>query len=82
MAKKWLYHYGDDTIKVINKNFDGSELYINGELRDRKKGISLRDCLKTVLESGETVTATLEGLVTMGCSLCIDGKPQEPVEVE
>lgn len=82
MAKNWLYQHGNDTIKVVNKDFSGSELYVNGELCDQNKGISLRDRLTTVLKSGETVTATLEGLVTMGCSLCIDGKPQDPVEVK
>ena len=62
MAKSWLYKYGEDSIKVINKNFDGSELYINGELCDRKKCTSLTENLAAALKSGKTVTATL------GCS--------------
>ncbi|MBQ3011726.1 MAG: hypothetical protein IJD81_11095 [Oscillospiraceae bacterium] len=82
MAKSWLYKYGNDTIKVINKNFEGSELYINGELSDQRKGFGLRDCLTASLKSGETITATLEGAITIDCSLCIDGKPQAPVEVK
>lgn len=82
MAKRWLYKYGDDAIMVINKGFNGSELYVNGELCNQKKGVSLRDCLTATLKSGETVTATLEGAITIGCSLNIDGKPQEPVEVK
>ena len=79
MAKSWLYKHGDITIKVLNKHFDGSELYINGELHDRRKGISLRDHLSASLANGETVDATLEGLITMNCFLCIDGILQEPV---
>lgn len=82
MAKSWLYKYGDDTILVINKNFDGSELYVNGELCDENKGVSIKDRLVTKLKSGELVSATLEGAWKMGCSLVIDGKPQEPVEIK
>jgi len=82
MAKSWLYKYGDHTIKVVNKNFDGSELYIDDVLSDQFKGVSLTDRLSAKLESGELVTATLEGTLTMNCVLSIDGKPQEPVEVK
>lgn len=82
MAKCWLYKYGEDIIKVVNKDFGGSELYINDELCDQKKGVSLRDCLSATLKNGETVSAVLEGVVTVGCSLCVDGKSQDPVQVK
>ena len=82
MAKLWLYNYGDHTIKVINKNFDGSELYIDDVLCDQFKGVSLSDRLTAKMESGELVTATLEGTLTMNCSLCVDGEPQQPIEVK
>lgn len=82
MAKSWLYKYGEETIKVVNKNFDGSELYINGELCAQQKCTSLTENLTAALKSGETVTATLGGTLTMKCTLCINGEPQEPVEVK
>ena len=82
MAKCWTYKYSEYTIKVFNKNLDGSELYVNGELRDQKKGISLSDHLTVTLKSGEIVSATLEGTFSINCSLCINGKPLEPVEVK
>lgn len=82
MAKKWLYQYGEHAIKVINKNLLGSELYIDDELCDQFKEFALRDHLSAKLKSGETVTATLEGVLTMDCLLCVDGKPLEPVEVD
>ena len=82
MGKSWLYKYGNDTILVINKGFDGSELYINGELRDINKGVSIKDRLAAKLESGELVSATLEGMWEMGCTLAIGDDLQEPVEVK
>ena len=82
MAKHWVYKYNDFTIEVLNKNLNGSELYVNGELCDKKKGISLSDHLTVTLASGEIVSATLEGAFSIECSLTINGKPQEPVEVK
>ena len=82
MAKCWTYKYGADEVKVLNKGFNGSELYVNGELCDQKRGISLSDHLSVTLKGGEKVTATLEGTVTMTCSLLVNGTPLEPVDVK
>ena len=82
MARSWLYKYGENSIKVVNKNFDGSELYVNSELYDQRKCISLTETLTATLKSGETITATLGGTLTMKCTLCINGELQEPVEVK
>ncbi len=82
MAKSWLYKYGDDIIQVVNKNFDGSELYVNDTLCDKNTGVSIRDRLVANLKGGEVVSATLEGTLTMKCFLTIDGTPQEPIEVK
>lgn len=82
MAKCWLYQYGNDIIKVVNKNLEGSELYINDELRDQNNGISFNDRLNATLQSGEPVTATLGGVWTMKCSLFVNERLQEPVEIK
>lgn len=82
MARSWLYKYGEDYIKVVNKNFNGSELYINSELCAKKTGADLTDYLSTTLKGGETVTATLGGVLTTKCYLRINGTLLQPVEVK
>lgn len=81
MAKTWVYKFGENTIKVTN-DYNGSELYINDQLQDKKRGLSLQDNLCGTLESGESVAATLGGTVTMKCSLLINNVLQEPVEIK
>lgn len=82
MAKSWLYKYGDDAILVVNKGFRGSELYINNQLTDTCTGVSIKDCLVATLKNGELITATLQGMTTMECTLLINKVPQNPVEVK
>ena len=82
MAKNWLYKYGDDTIEVVNKVFTGSELYVNGELRDQNNGFSFRDRLNATLKNGEVISATLGGAITVKCSLFVNEVLQKPVEVK
>jgi len=82
MAKSWLYKYGEDTINVVNKGFDGSELYVNGELRDQNNGLSFSEQLSATLKNGESVKVTLGGAFTVKCSLFVNEKLQEPVEVK
>lgn len=82
MANCWLYKYGDDTIKVVNKSLDGSEMYINDELCAQNNGLSLSDRLTAKLKNGESVEVSLGGTFKVKCSLFIDGKLQEPVEVK
>ncbi len=80
MAKTWTYKYGEDTIKVVNKDFEGSEMYINDALCDQNNGISFSDNLSGVLKNGETVKASLGGTFKMKCSLFVNGVLQEPAE--
>lgn len=82
MAKRWLYKYGDDAILVINKGFEGSEMYVNDVLRDQNTGVSIKDRLVTTLNNGELVSATLEGMWKMECTLSINNVLQQPVEVK
>lgn len=82
MAKRWRYSYGDNMIEVVNKSIEGSELYINGELRDQNNGISFNDRLNATLKTGESVAVTLGGVIKMKCSLFVNEKLQDPVEVK
>ena len=79
---EWSYQYGEHTIVVkANKT---EELYVNGELVDKKTGISLKKVeLKGQLSTGENITAVLSGEKIgkalssdkyMRCELFVDGK--------
>ena len=82
MAKKWVYQYGNHTIKVVNKSINGSELYVDDVLRDQFTKASLNDHLTADMESGERITVTLEGVLATECYLMVNGRPQRPVSVE
>jgi hypothetical protein len=82
MAKNWVYKYGDDTIKVVTTLLSSSELYVNGELRDKNNGFSFNERLNATLKSGETVSATIGGFATSECSLFVNEVLQKPVEVK
>lgn len=78
MKKSWTYQYGKNTIIVNNSWFGGCELYVNGQLQDKKTGTTLTDNLQGKLETGEEIKASLGGTFTIQCSLFIDNKIQTP----
>ena len=78
-AKQWVYKHENYTIKVVN-DFNGCELYVNGELRDKKNGITLNDNMTTKLDSGENVKVSLGGTLSVKCSLFIDDVLQSPIK--
>lgn len=80
MAKKWVYKYGEHTIKVVKKGLKGSELYVDDVLKDQAKKMEMIDRLSAELDTGETFYATLDGLFSTNCFLVV-GKQQEPVSV-
>ena len=81
MAKKWTYKHGQDTI-VVENALSGETLTVNGEVQDKKTGISLRSELKGKLPGGEEIKATLGGTLTMQCTLFVDNKLLEADRTE
>jgi hypothetical protein len=77
MAKIWTYNYGQDTIVVENK-WSGETLTVNGELQDKKTGLTFRAELKGRLPGGEEVKATLGGNLTVKCNLFVNNKLLQP----
>ena len=73
MAKKWTYRYDQNTI-VVENSIIGETLTVNGEIQDKKTGITLKSELKGKLPSGEEIKATLNGFFTLQCSLFVDSK--------
>ena len=80
---EWKYQYDEHEITV--KAGKEEELYINGELADKKTGISLKnvelqgrlgtgETVKAVI-SGETVKNQLTGERPIRCEVFVDGKP-------
>ncbi len=80
MTNKWTYTYNGTEIVVTN-GIDGTGLFVNGELQDEKNGLSLSTDLEGKLPTGEKVKASLGGMFTLKCSLFIDNKLQEPIEI-
>lgn len=78
MAQKWNYKYGNDEITVTN-SFDGCELYINGQLQDQKRGVSISDELHGKLSTGEKVEVHLSaGVLKVKCMLLVNDVLQKP----
>ena len=73
MPKKWTYKHGQDTI-VVENAFSGETLTVNGEVQDKKTGITTRSELKGKLPGGEEIKATLGGTFTIKCTLFVDNK--------
>lgn len=80
MGSIWTYKYGNHTITV--KNEKATELYVDGELQDQKRGISLKADLKGKLPGGEEIMVTVGGLIDVECMLHVDRVLQVPVEVK
>lgn len=78
MAKTWTYKYGSNTIEVKN-GVAGEELYVNGQLQDKKTGIKFSSDLKGKLDSGEEIKASLGGAITVKCNLFVNNELQAPV---
>lgn len=75
--KSWHYKYGENEIEV--RNGTAEELYVNGNLQDRKTGITMRSELTGKLPTGEPIKASLGGVFTMQCSLFVDHVFQTPI---
>ena len=78
MPKKWTYKYNQNTI-IIENSIIGETLTINGEIQDKKTGITPLSLLKGAeligkLPSGEEVKANLGGFFTTTCTLFVDNK--------
>lgn len=76
--KSWKYKYDANEIEV--RNGSALELYVNGELQDVKYGVSDNADLFGKLESGETIKASVGGILKVKCSLFIDNALQNPVK--
>jgi len=58
----WKYQYGENTIEIRNWDVGGCELHVNGQMQDKKTGISFkRRTLTGRLDSGEEIKATPGG---------------------
>lgn len=79
MGSVWLYKFGSHSITV--KNEKAAELYVDGELQDRKTGISMNAVLTGNLKTGEAIKASLGGIFEVECNLFIDNVLQKPFEV-
>lgn len=75
--EEWAYEFDGNTIIVRNGKV--VELVINGEVQDSIKGIRLKAELNGTLPSGNSVKATLGGLVEVDCTLSVDDVVIAPV---
>lgn len=80
MAECWKYKFDQDDIEVKN-NMAVAKLYINGELKDSKKGL-FRAKMTSKLANGETVTVSLKAGFVPKCYLYVNGVLQTPVDAE
>lgn len=80
MKEVWTYQYGDNTIEVRNNR--ATELYVNGELQDQKKGIYFSTTLKGKLGNGEVIEASLGGFFKVECTVLVGDKVLYPVSVK
>lgn len=78
--KTWKYNYNSQIIEVKN-SASLVELYVNGELQDRKRGLALSADVAGKLSGGEEIKASLGGDFKVECSLFVDNVLQEPVEI-
>ena len=79
---EWSYQHGGHSIKV--KASKSEELYVDGQLVDKKTGISIGKVeLKGQLSTGETITAVISGEKLgkaissdkyLRCEVFVDGK--------
>ncbi|MEE1504297.1 MAG: hypothetical protein UGF89_08670 [Acutalibacteraceae bacterium] len=78
--KQWNYVYGDNCICVKNKDFNGEELYVNGELQDKNPvgGFCLAE-LSGELKTGEKIKVKIGGFWRIDCCLFINNVLQYPV---
>ena len=81
-TQKWNYKYNKDEIVVTN-TFDGCELLINGQVQDKKKGLSIGDELYGKLATGELIRVSLvTGILKVKCTLHVNDILQKPVSEE
>lgn len=78
MAEYWKYQFDKNDIEVRN-NIAIAKLYINGELKDSKKGL-FRAEMASELANGESVTVSLKAGFVPKCFLYINGVLQTPVD--
>ena len=79
MKKSWTHKYNESTIVVNNSWFGGCELWVDGQLQDKKTGVTDESDLRGKLESGEEIKASLGGAITIKCSLFINNRLQNPL---
>ena len=74
---EWVYHYGDHRIEVTAGLTE--KLYINDTLADKTKGVSFKQAtLKSKLDTGEDVVATIVGGTQVTCKLLVAGQELKP----
>jgi len=73
---KWKYLYGENTIEVVYSGGDKHELYVNGQLQDKKTAHNtVSVILRGKLKSGEVIHASFgESVWTVKCTLYVDDK--------
>jgi len=75
---EWVYDYDGNRI-VVSTGFKET-LYINDELADEKKGITIKQvALNGHLKSGEEVNAVIKGGMTVTCELHVGNELLKPV---
>jgi hypothetical protein len=74
--KKWTYLYGKNTIEVVYYNGIKHELYVNGQLQDKKTAFLTNFVtLQGKLKSGEEIKASFgESITTAVCTLLVDDR--------
>lgn len=80
MKEIWTYQYGEDTIEVHNNRT--TELYVNGEVQDQKKGIYFSTVLRGKLRNGESIEASLGGFFKIECTMLVGNKVLYPVSTK
>lgn len=80
MKEVWKYSYEGNDIEV--KNDRATQLIINGQVQDQKKGVYFSTVLNGKLPNGEAVSASLGGFFRIECTLLVGEKPLVPVAVQ
>jgi len=78
---EWVYKYSENRIEVTAGLTE--KLYINDELVDTKKGVSLKEvALKGTLKTGEEVSATITGGMNIKCRVLVGDKELDVLSVK
>jgi hypothetical protein len=77
MKSEWIGKYENSEIRINNTWFKGEMLFVNGELQDKKYGLTSSNLTGHVInEKGERkdIKVNLGGSFKINCTLFIDNK--------